>query len=177
VTRARTLVAGGVLVVGLVLVAVLASGLDGATRASLRSPMVGHHAPSLSGRTLSGSTYTWRPAGNVTVVNIWASWCGPCRKELPLVARSARSWAGHGVRVVTIDTKDGPVAARTLLQETHADGLRAVQDPKGRLAVSWGATGVPETVVVDARGIVRARWTGALDEGWLRGELRRWARA
>ena len=173
-SRTRLLAVGGTLAVGLALVALLGTALRGAATTPDRSPMVGHRAPALAGRTLSGSTYTWRPRGAVTVVNIWASWCGPCRQELPLVARSAGAWSRRGVRVVTIDTKDGPVAARSLLHEVHAERLRAVQDADGRLAVSWGATGVPETVVVDAHGIVRARWTGALDRGWLQQQLQRW---
>jgi cytochrome c biogenesis protein CcmG/thiol:disulfide interchange protein DsbE len=86
-------------------------------------------------------------------------------------------WSGRGVRLVTIDTKDGPVAARTLLDEVKARQMLAVQDPDGRLAVSWGATGVPETVVLDQHGVVRARWLGQVSADWLDRQLRRWTAA
>jgi cytochrome c biogenesis protein CcmG/thiol:disulfide interchange protein DsbE len=138
--------------------------------------MVGSPAPALSGTTLDGSHYVLHPArGHVTVVNIWAAWCAPCRSEIPRVVHAAAAYRSRGVRVVTIDTRDGPTAARALLADVHAQHLLAVEDPDGRLAISWGATGVPETVVVDGHGIVRARWLGAVSRGWLNAEVRRWS--
>jgi cytochrome c biogenesis protein CcmG/thiol:disulfide interchange protein DsbE len=175
-TARRTVaaIAGLVVVAAAVLVLGSAMGETGGHR----TPKQGRKAPALAGTTLDGRHYELRPqAGEVTVVNIWASWCGPCRDELPLLVRTLDGWSRHGVRLVTIDTKDGPVAARTLLQEVKAKNLLAVQDPQGRLAVSWGATGVPETVVVDEHGVVRARWLGQVDADWLDRRLRRWAPA
>lgn len=134
----------------------------------------GKPAPALAGTTLTGDHFRLRPAGKVTVVNIWASWCGPCREELPTLVRVQRRWQDRGVRLVTINTKDGPVAARSFLHRLNVRDLLAVSDPEGRLAVAWGATGVPETVVVDRHGIVRARWLGAVQGGWLDEELQRW---
>ena len=134
----------------------------------------GKPAPALAGTTLAGDPFRLRPDGKVTVVNIWASWCGPCREELPTLVREQRRWQHRGVRLVSINTKDGPVAARSFLHRLHVHDLLAVSDPEGRLAVAWGATGVPETVVVDRRGIVRARWLGAVQSGWLDQELQRW---
>jgi len=175
-TARRTVAAiAGLVVVG---VAVLVLGSAMGDTGSHRSPLEGRKAPALTGTTLDGQHYelTARP-GTVTVVNIWASWCGPCRDELPLLVRTLDHWSDRGVRLVTIDTKDGPVAARTLLKEVKAKDLLAVQDPEGRLAVSWGATGVPETVVLDEHGVVRARWLGQVSAGWLNRQLRRWAPA
>ena len=138
--------------------------------------LIGSPAPALAGSTLGGGHYRLRPSsGHVTIVNIWAAWCPPCRQELPLVARAAVDLRRQGVRVVTIDTRDGPVAARSLLSDVGAEQLLAVQDKQGRLAISWGATGVPETVVVDGLGVVRARWVGAVSRSWLDAEVRRWS--
>ena len=138
--------------------------------------MNGRPAPALAGTTLAGRHFRLRPDGRVTVVNIWASWCGPCREELPTLVQVQHQWRGRGVRLVTINTKDGPVAARSFLHRLHVTDLLAVSDPQGRMAVAWGATGVPETVVVDRHGIVRARWLGAVRPGWLDEELQRWTR-
>jgi cytochrome c biogenesis protein CcmG, thiol:disulfide interchange protein DsbE len=137
--------------------------------------LLGSRAPELRGPTLDGSSYVLRPAGHLTLVNIWAAWCTPCRDEIPLLARAAADYRSRGVRVVTIDTRDGPVAARALLSDAKAEDLVAVSDPHGRLAVSWGATGVPETVVVDGHGIVRARRIGAVSRSWLDSQVRQWS--
>lgn len=140
------------------------------------SVMDGKPAPDLAGTTLTGGQFRLQPTGQVTVVNIWASWCGPCREEVPSLVRTQQQWRDRGVRLVTINTKDGPVAARYFLRQLHVTDLLAVSDPQGRLAVAWGATGVPETVIVDQRGIVRARWLGAVSQDWLADQLSRWAR-
>jgi len=176
VRRALAALLGVAVLAAAVLVLGSAMGETGSHR--VRSPMEGKRAPGLAGTTLAGRHYRLKPrAGTVTVVNIWASWCGPCRDELPLLVHSVADWSGRGVRLVTIDTKDGPVAARTLLGEVKARHLLAVEDPDGRLAVSWGATGVPETVVLDDHGVVRARWLGQVSAGWLDRQLRRWTAA
>jgi cytochrome c biogenesis protein CcmG/thiol:disulfide interchange protein DsbE len=138
------------------------------------SPLVGKAAPPLVGPLLAGGRYHLS-AGQVTVVNVWASWCAPCRDEVPLIARFADTVKGRGVRVVTVDTRDGIDPAREFLDATHATDLVAVHDPQGRIAVAWGATGVPETFVLDRTGIVRAHRTGEVDQNWLTGEVDRWA--
>lgn len=153
----------------------LGSALSRPGASSSASPLIGRHAPRLAGTTLSGSHYRL-PAhpGKLTLVNIWASWCGPCRQELPLLAATAQRWESRDVQLVTINTKDGEVPARELLRKVHATNLLTVTDPHGRLAVEWGATGVPETFVVDADGVVRARFQGPVSKQWLRKQLRRW---
>ncbi|WP_310963401.1 TlpA family protein disulfide reductase [Nocardioides terrisoli] len=161
----------GVLMLVVALVVGLGVAMDRHPSEAAGASMQGRPAPELRGTTLDGKAFRLRP-GHVTIVNVWASWCAPCRQELPTLAALARSWRSRGVRLVTIDTRDGPAAARSLLAEVHARGILAVRDPHGRLAVDWGATGVPETVVLDARGVVRARWLGAISREWLDGKLK-----
>jgi cytochrome c biogenesis protein CcmG, thiol:disulfide interchange protein DsbE len=104
--------------------------------------------------------------GNVTLVNIWASWCGPCRDEHPhLMALSEV----EGVRLVGINYKDEPANARRFLGALGLPYEAVGVDAEGRTFVDWGAYGVPETFLVDARGIIRHKYIGpitqrALDE-------------
>lgn len=173
---ALVVVGGGALLLG--------SGLGSASPnladESASSPLLGRPAPALAGKTLQGSRFSLaRDDAAVTFVNIWASWCTPCREELPLIADTAAHWAetGTDARVVTIDTKDGPVPARDMLRRSGATNLPTLLDPHGDRAVAWGATGVPETFVLDAHGIVRARHVGPVTRRWLAQQAARWGRS
>lgn len=155
-------------IAGIVLLPLLA-GLRGGPAEPVRSALVGRAAPALTGTTLDGAAFDRAElAGQVVLVNVWASWCGPCRDELPLLAQTQRRLAPAGLRVVTINTRDGPAAARALLAEVDATRLTTVVDPDGRLAVSWGAHGIPETFLVDQRGIIRAFHPGPITPQWVR---------
>lgn len=164
--RTGLALAGAILLA--VVVWVLATALGGSAGRTSANVMDGRPAPALSGTTLTGGHYALRPhAAAASVVTIWASWCADCRQELPTLRSAARRWKTHGVAFSTIDTRDGPQAARDVLTETHARTLPTVTDPQGQRAVAWGATGVPETVVVDRHGVVRGRWLGPLRASWL----------
>lgn len=163
-------------IAGLVVIPLL-GGLRGVS-GPVRTELVDRAAPALSGPTLDGSSFSLDElGGQVVLVNVWASWCGPCRDELPLLVATQRRLAPDGLRVVTLDTRDGPDAARALLAETGAAGLTTVLDPDGRLAVSWGARGVPETFLVDRRGIIRAVSIGPITEQWVQQQVEPLVRA
>lgn len=168
--RRRVVVVSAALALVAGLAVLLGSGLGNSVAG--RSPLVGEPAPSLAGPTLDGSSFRLeRVRGSAVLVNVWASWCGPCRDEMPLIAAAQRRWADAGLEVVTINTRDGPVAARAMLRELGLTELRSVRDPDGRLAVAWGASGVPETFLVDRQGIVRARHVGPVTQEWLRRQI------
>lgn len=93
--------------------------------------------------------------GQVTLVNVFASWCIPCREEAPQLAQLARA---PGVRLVGIVYKDKPDAARAFLQEYGNPFQRIGLDADGRAGIEWGISGVPETFVIDGHGIVRGRF-------------------
>jgi cytochrome c biogenesis protein CcmG/thiol:disulfide interchange protein DsbE len=107
-------------------------------------------------------------SGKVTVVNVWASWCAPCRVEHPLLAELARR---GDITLIGINYKDAPENAvrflRTLGQPFAAVGM----DANGRAAVDWGVYGVPETFVVDGRGIIRYKHIGPLTPEAIAGSL------
>jgi cytochrome c biogenesis protein CcmG/thiol:disulfide interchange protein DsbE len=157
-------IAAAVAVLALVVTALVLTADDGASK----EPMVGRPAPPLSGKTLDGGRTTVRyPPGTTTVVNVWASWCGPCREELPLIGELARRPPVPGIRVRTLNTRDGEVPARELLAELGLRDLPTILDPQGTTAVAWGVRGIPETFVVDDRGRIVARRVGVIDERWV----------
>jgi cytochrome c biogenesis protein CcmG/thiol:disulfide interchange protein DsbE len=125
-------------------------------------------APPLRGRTLDGATFDlFTLRGKVVLVNVWASWCDPCRQELPALAGAQRRWSGQGLVVAGIDMRDNAESAHRLLAELGVTNLTSVADPQGTTAVSWGARGVPETFLVDRSGQVRWWAQGAVDGAWL----------
>jgi cytochrome c biogenesis protein CcmG/thiol:disulfide interchange protein DsbE len=88
--------------------------------------------------------------GAVTVVNVWGSWCIPCRDEAPLLMRLAED---HRIRVAGINYKDQPENARRFLGRFGNPFSAVGADESGRAAIEWGVYGVPETFIVgrDAR--------------------------
>lgn len=108
--------------------------------------------------------------GRPTVVNLWASWCAPCVREMPLLQRTADR-AGDGVRFVGIDVQDEEASAAGLLAAT---GVRYDQyaDPAGDVRSAVRAVGLPVTLVFDAQGREVARRLGEVEAGWLDDALR-----
>lgn len=100
-----------------------------------------------------------RSGGQVTVVNVWASWCAPCREEHPALMELARE---RNVRVVGINYKDAPENARRFLGALGNPFSAVGVDATGRTAIDWGVYGVPETFIVDAAGTIRHKHIGPI---------------
>lgn len=97
--------------------------------------------------------------GKITVVNIWASWCAPCREEHPLLMALS---SNTNIRLVGINNKDKPADARNFLA-TYGNPFSAIgSDLNGRTTIDWGAYGVPETFIIDGNGIIRFKVIGGL---------------
>jgi len=121
-------------------------------------------APQLEGTTLDGAEFAlsdW--AGQVVVINVWGSWCVPCRKETPELVRLANEYAGRGVRFLGINVRDNPAAARSF-EDRFKVSYPSLEDPDGLLLLSFRdvipTSVVPSTVVIDRRGDVAARFIG-----------------
>lgn len=161
----------GVLALAAVVVAtvvtVLGTGI-GRDPSIVSSRLVGRSAPPLAGPTLDGRGFDLaEQRGSVVLVNVWASWCGPCREEHPLLVEASRDLASRGLVVVGVNTKDNAADARAFLREMGGAPYRSVDDREGRHAVEWATFGVPETFVVDRRGIVRAHIAGGVSAQWI----------
>jgi cytochrome c biogenesis protein CcmG/thiol:disulfide interchange protein DsbE len=106
--------------------------------------------------------------GRVTLVNVFASWCGPCRAEHPLLMELA---SDERIRVVAINYKDQPENARRFLGRLGNPFAAIGVDTAGRAAIDWGVYGVPETFLVGKDGVIRLKHIGPLTQQAIRDRL------
>jgi cytochrome c biogenesis protein CcmG/thiol:disulfide interchange protein DsbE len=102
--------------------------------------------------------------GKVVVINFWASWCGPCRDEAPILERAWRKHRDRGLVLVGIDYNDFDGDARSFARKVGWS-YPLVRDRSGKVLARYGGTGVPETYVVDRRG----RLVGEPFQGTIKG--------
>jgi thiol-disulfide isomerase/thioredoxin len=105
--------------------------------------------------------------GRVVVVNFWATWCGPCKEELPSLQRLREKTAGKPVEVLTVNYGEMAERVRPFF-EKEGLALRVLLDTQKAAGREWGVGGLPMTFVVDANGRARYRAVGELD--WSTGE-------
>ncbi|SDI48613.1 TlpA family protein disulfide reductase [Lutimaribacter saemankumensis] len=103
-------------------------------------------------------------AGRVTVVNFWATWCAPCRKEMPMLDALQDELGGEAFEVVTIATgRNAPQAMKAFFEEIGVKHLPLHRDPNSALARGMGVLGLPVTVILSPEGVEVARLTGDAD--------------
>lgn len=101
--------------------------------------------------------------GRVTVLNFWATWCAPCREEMPSLAKLQREMGVH-INVVTLATgRNAPPAIDAFLSKAGAQNLPQHRDPKSAIAREMAVLGLPITVIINAEGMEIARLTGDAD--------------
>lgn len=146
----------------LALVAVFAFSID-RDPGLVRSVLIDKPAPSFAMAEVPGLGVpgfdTASLKGAVTVVNVFASWCIPCRDEHPLLVTLK---AETGVRLFGINQADAPENARAFLEELGNPYDAVGADRDRRVSIDWGVYGVPETFVVDAKGIITFKHVGPL---------------
>lgn len=160
-TRRRPLVFLLPLLAALAMGGVLAMGL-GRDPERLPSALVGKAAPdfvlpAIAGREGHGLSRA-DLGGSPMLVNVFASWCVPCRIEHPVLVRLA----ARGVTVQGINYKDDPEAAKAWLAELGDPFKLVGSDRNGRVGIEWGVYGVPETFVIDKEGRIAYRHVGPM---------------
>lgn len=127
-------------------------------------PGVGQAAPAFSLPRLDNAGSLLSPAqmqGRVWVLNVWASWCAPCKAEHPLLLALARE---GGVPLVGLAYKDDPRDAQEWLRHLGDPYLATALDRAGQASAGFGLSGVPASFVIDRQGVVRHRHIGPLTE-------------
>jgi thiol-disulfide isomerase/thioredoxin len=126
-----------------------------------REAALGEQLPAMTLRGLNGPALSLASLrGRPLLINVWASWCEPCREEMTSLERLAWRNGGRDFAIIGISTDDDAQQALTLLRNTHATISHFI-DVRQQMEALLGASGIPVTVLVDGRGRVLARIYGA----------------
>ena len=145
-------------------------GLKGAGQSRrLPSVLIGKPAPEfdlppieglvLEGKKIPGLKLADLKQGGVTVVNFWASWCIPCRQEHPQLMELSKM---KGFKLVGINYKNKAAEARPFLKQLGLPFEAIGADLKGGVGIDFGVVGVPETFLVDGKGVIRYKFIGPI---------------
>jgi cytochrome c biogenesis protein CcmG, thiol:disulfide interchange protein DsbE len=176
--RRRRLVVLLPLLVFLGLAALFLFRLGAGDISHIPSALIGRPVPAVDFPPLPGLVREGTPVpginradfmGAITIVNVWASWCVPCREEAPLLMRLAED---KRVRVVGINYKDKPDTARRFIGLYGNPFAAAGVDESGRAAMDWGVYGVPETFLVGRDGRIAFKLIGEITAGNLETTLK-----
>lgn len=123
----------------------------------------GRAAPPLQALDMQGQTWTLeRLRGRAVLLNFWATWCPPCRAEMPSLQQLAEIYGPEQLKVLAINVGEGPRRIAQYLQSSGLE-LTVLLDPKSEISRAWGASVLPTTILIDAEGRPRQRVRGELD--------------
>jgi len=175
-----TLLRGALLIAGLFLAVwggsmLLRSGDSGASNNAVTddadaAPVVGAHAPDFVAETLSGDEVHLRNLrGKPVVLNFWATWCPPCRAEMPLLQQYYAKHSGE-YAMVAVNDAEPPEQVKGFIEQQGFTFIVAL-DPKQAIVGKYRIQGFPTTFFIDADGVIRYMHVGMLDEGTLQAGL------
>lgn len=137
------------------------------------SALLGKPTPPFSLETLDGKKVTLESfKGSPLVINFWATWCGPCFYEHPILKEARDLYEKKGVRFIGVVYQDEKPNVVRFLKEVGEPFL-PLMDPKSQMAIDYGVGGVPETFFIDAKGIVRKKIQGVLSRESIQEQIKK----
>ncbi len=126
--------------------------------------IVGSQAPDFNLTDLDGKQWSLESLkGSAVVINFWATWCPPCREEMPSLSELFELNRGsEGLQILTILYRDVPDNAKAYFSD-QGFKMPVLIDPRGKVAKRFGLAGVPETFVIDKKGILKKHFIGPVD--------------
>ena len=119
--------------------------------------------PPLQALDMQGKTWTLADLrGRAVLLNFWATWCPPCRAEMPSLQQLAEIYGPEQLQVLAINVGEGPRRIAQYLQSSGLD-LTVLLDPQSLASKAWGASVLPTTILIDAEGKPRLRVRGEVD--------------
>jgi len=129
-----------------------------------KSPSEKSQAPEISVVSLDNQQLSLASLkGKVVLLNFWATWCPPCREEIPSMVKLNTFMAGKPFQMVCVSVDEGGKKAVETYFKNSGFTLPAYLDPSGQVAKTYGITGVPETFVIDKNGTIVKKVIGGLD--------------
>jgi len=136
-----------------------------------RTPEVGEPAPQFALRDPGGKVVRLSDfEGKVVWINFWASWCGPCRRELPDIQELAQEFGDEGLVVLALNDMESSETAESFWQELGLD-IKILLDSSGAVGDQYRLAGLPSSFFIDREGVLKAAQPGLLTEGQMRDRL------
>jgi cytochrome c biogenesis protein CcmG/thiol:disulfide interchange protein DsbE len=167
----RTVLIAGTILAAVV-IGILFIGL-GKNPNEIRTPLIGKPAPTFALREV-GTSRTIDIAslkGKPVILNFWATWCGPCWEEHPVLVANARVLQPD-VQFLGVVFQDEEQKILNFLEQ-RGSSYPTVEDDRGKTAIAYGVGGVPETYFIDANGVIRAKHTGPMSTDILQEKLKK----
>jgi cytochrome c biogenesis protein CcmG/thiol:disulfide interchange protein DsbE len=164
-----SVVAAAALLLALLVFGVARQGTDTSIDAAVAKGVRPRAPSDATALPVLGSTRTERLTdylGKVVVLNVFASWCDPCKAEAPVLEQAQRHIAGRNATILGVTYLDNSSDSQAFVRAEHIT-YPVVRDVSGNFVRSFGTTGVPETFVIDRHGHIAALRRYQLDSGWL----------
>lgn len=137
---------------------------------------IGKKAPDFTLETIDGKTFALSGLkGEKVILNFWASWCGPCEEEMPVLQKTYNELKDHNVEIVAVNMTVGKETRETAIRFVKQFGLSfpVPLDTEGKVLKLYEVYGLPTSYFIDTEGVIRAKYFGPMEEKFIKDELKK----